>query len=166
MEAEEEARFETGMYAVPKIELDQTMQEIRELAQQIRDKKKIMKVEARIVKQSTKPILPRNTVARGRERTVAGLRKQMEDLGVDMSETEKAHFTRTRSRSKSLRSRSTSEPPAKRARVASTSRGRSVSKPPRDESGVKDVVVSFFFEIKNKLKILLLIIFFYFADES
>lgn len=144
LEAEEEARFEAGMYAVPKIELDQTMQEIRELAQQIRDKKKIMKIEARIVKQSTKPILPRNTVARGRERTVAGLRKQMEELGVDMNETEKAHFTRTRS--KSLRSRSISEPPAKRARVASTSRGRSVSKPPRDESGVKDVVM------KKKLK--------------
>ena len=142
LEAEEDNRFEAGMYAVPKIELDQTIQDIRELAQQIRDKKKIMKQEARLVKQSTKPIMPRTSVARGRERSVKGLRKQMEELGVDMSESDKAHFTRTRS--KSLRGRSLSSgPPAKKARISSTSRGRSVSKPPRDESGVKDVVVCF-----------------------
>lgn len=76
------------MYAVPKSEDDPTMKEIRELAQMIRDKRKIMKEEARLVKQSTKPIMPRNTVARSRERTVEGLRKQMEELGVDMSNSE------------------------------------------------------------------------------
>lgn len=76
------------MYAVPKIEQDESLKEIRELAQMIRDKKIIMKQEARINKQSNKPVLPRNTVARGRDRSVSGLKKQMEGLGVDMSNTE------------------------------------------------------------------------------
>ncbi|KAL0268172.1 UNVERIFIED_CONTAM: hypothetical protein PYX00_010217 [Menopon gallinae] len=141
LEEKEAARFEAGMYAVPKSEDDPTMREIRELAQMIRDKRKIMKEEARLVKQSTKPIIPRNTVARGRERTVEGLRKQMEELGVDMSNSENAHFTRTRSRSRSL-----SAIPAKRARLQSTSRARSSSRPARDEMGVKDTVM------KTKLK--------------
>lgn len=73
---------------MPKLEMDETMREIRELAQQIRDKKKIMKQDARLVKQSNKPVVPRNTPARERERSVGRLRKHMEELGVDMSETE------------------------------------------------------------------------------
>lgn len=100
LEAEESLRFETGMYAVPKIEMDENMRSIRELAQQIRDKKKIMKQESRLNRQSTKPTIPRNTAVRKRGRSVAGLREQMENLGVDMSNTENAHFTRTRSRSR------------------------------------------------------------------
>jgi nucleolar GTP-binding protein len=36
LEKEEELREEAGMYAVPKIELDQTMREIQDLARQIR----------------------------------------------------------------------------------------------------------------------------------
>ena len=88
LEAEESLREEAGMYAVPKIEEDETMKEIRELAQMIRDKKVIMKQEARINKQSNKPVLPRTTQARGRDRSVGALRKQMEGLGVDMSNTE------------------------------------------------------------------------------
>lgn len=100
LETEESLRFETGMYAVPKIEMDENMRSIRELAQQIRDKKKIMKQESRLNRQSTKPTIPRNTAVRKRGRSVAGLREQMENLGVDMSNTENAHFTRTRSRSR------------------------------------------------------------------
>lgn len=69
------------------------------------------------------------------------LKTQMEELGVDMSETENAHFTKTKTRSRSV------GPPAKRMRMdtsesRSQSRNRSVSRPPRDEQGVKDVVVS------------------------
>ncbi|KAF9805568.1 hypothetical protein SFRURICE_020953 [Spodoptera frugiperda] len=56
LEREEELRVEGGMYAVPKIELDDTMKEIRELARQIRNKKAILKDESRLVKQSTKPM--------------------------------------------------------------------------------------------------------------
>ncbi|XP_063371046.1 nucleolar GTP-binding protein 1 isoform X1 [Cydia amplana] len=132
LEREEALREEGGMYAVPKIELDETMKEIKQLAIQIRNKKAVLKDESRINKQSTKPVMPRNTRARQRDRSTTKLRDEMEKLGVDMSETKQAHFTRTRSRSRSL-----SAPAVKRARV-DVSRARSVSRPARDEQGVKD----------------------------
>ncbi|XP_045508258.1 nucleolar GTP-binding protein 1 [Colias croceus] len=132
LEREEELREAGGMYAVPKIELDQSMKEIRELAIQIRNKKAVLKDESRLVKQSTKPVMPRTSRARDRDRSTTRLRTEMEKLGVDMSDSKSAHFvTRSRSRSHSA--------PAKRARVES--RARSVSRPARDEQGVKDVAM-------------------------
>ncbi|XP_045538343.1 nucleolar GTP-binding protein 1 [Papilio machaon] len=133
LEKEEEVREAGGMYAVPKIELDETMREIRQLATQIRNKKAILKDESRLTKQSTKPVMPRTSRARARDRSTTKLRDEMEKLGVDMSETREAHFTRTVSRS---RSRSLSAPAAKRART-----DRTVSRPPRDTQGVKDVAM-------------------------
>lgn len=79
------------MYAVPKIELDETMKEIRELAQKIRDKKVIMKQEARLVKNSTKPVTPRTSTAKVRERSVGRLREQMSQLGVDVEDNEEVN---------------------------------------------------------------------------
>lgn len=64
LEREEEIREETGIYAVPKIEYDETMLEIKKLAQLIRDKKAILQVENRINKQCRKPTMPRNTSAK------------------------------------------------------------------------------------------------------
>ncbi|XP_013136079.1 PREDICTED: probable nucleolar GTP-binding protein 1 [Papilio polytes] len=133
LEKEEEVREAGGLYAVPKIELDETMREIRQLAVQIRNKKAILKDESRLTKQSTKPVMPRTSRARARDRSTTRLRDEMEKLGVDMSETQEAHFTRTQSRS---RSRSLSAPAAKRART-----DRTVSRPPRDTQGVKDVAM-------------------------
>ncbi|XP_018331683.1 nucleolar GTP-binding protein 1 [Agrilus planipennis] len=137
LEKEEEIREDTGMYAVPKIELDDTLREIKQLALQIRHKKAIMKDEARVNKQCKKPVMPRTTTARVRDRSVSKLRKDMEGLGVDMSGTENAHFTKTKGRSRSL------GPPAKRMRVdSSQSRPRSSSRvTPRNEQGVKDVIM-------------------------
>lgn len=77
-------REEAGMYTLPKQEVDETMKEIRELAQKIRDKKVIMKHEARITKNSTKPVIPRTSTAKVRERSVSRLQKQMSQLGVDV----------------------------------------------------------------------------------
>lgn len=136
LEHEEALREEAGMYAIPKIEMDETMKEVRELAQKIRDKKIIMKQDARLVKNSTKPHTPRTSTAKVRERSVSRLQRQMSDLGVDMEPNEEAHYKRTRGRSKSL-----STPPAKRMRQESQSRVRSMSRPPRDQSGVKDPLV-------------------------
>ncbi|XP_041986754.1 nucleolar GTP-binding protein 1 [Aricia agestis] len=138
LERDEALREAGGMYAVPKIELDETMREIRDLARQIRNKKAVLKDESLLRKQSTKPVMPRTSRARGRDRTADKLRDEMEKLGVDMSETKSAHFTRA-DRS---RSRSQSAAPAKRARLdASESRARSVSRPARDTQGVKDVAM-------------------------
>ncbi|XP_072755456.1 nucleolar GTP-binding protein 1-like [Anoplolepis gracilipes] len=138
LEKEEQLREEAGMYDYKVPELSETMREIKQLAKQIREKKIIMKDEARIMKASTKPIMPRTAAARVRDRSVAKLKGQMEDLGVDVEDTENAHFKRTRERS-----RSRSEPAKKRMRLESVSqsRARSMSRPPRDEMGVKDVVM-------------------------
>lgn len=87
LEAEEAVREEAGYYAVPKIEMDDTLKEIRELARQIRDKKIIMRQERAIQKNSTKPVVPRTAPAKVRDRSVSRLRSEMEELGVDMSET-------------------------------------------------------------------------------
>ncbi|XP_023019520.1 nucleolar GTP-binding protein 1 [Leptinotarsa decemlineata] len=140
LEKEEELREETGMYVVPKIELDETMEEIRKLALQIRNKKAIIKDEARINKQSRKPVMPRTAGAKVRDRSVSKLRNDMSKLGVDLADSEEAHFTKTKQRSRSM------GPPAKRMRMetsdsTSLNRSRSMSKPPRNELGVKDVAM-------------------------
>lgn len=143
LEREERLREEAGMYDYKMPELSETMREIGQLAKQIREKKAIMKDEARIQKASTKPVMPRTAAAKTRDRSVAKLKDQMEDLGIDMEDTDNAHFTKTRARSRSL-----SQPARKRMRLESVSqsRARSSSRPARDEMGVKDV------EMKTKLK--------------
>ncbi|XP_014485953.1 PREDICTED: nucleolar GTP-binding protein 1 [Dinoponera quadriceps] len=135
LEKEEQLRGETGMYDYKIPQLSETMHEIQQLAKQIREKKAIMKDEARILKASTKPVMPRTATAKVRDRSVSKLKEQMEELGVDMEDTENAHFKRTRGRSRSL-----SQPAKKRMRLESMSqsRARSSSKPARDEMGVKN----------------------------
>ncbi|CAG9860091.1 unnamed protein product [Phyllotreta striolata] len=140
LEKDEELREETGMYVVPKIELDETMQEIKRLAEQIRHKKAIIRDEARINKQSRKPVMPRTAGAKVRDRSVSKLRDSMADLGVDLSDNEESHFMNTKQRSRSL------GPPAKKRRsdaddTVSINRNRSLSKPPRNEMGIKDVAM-------------------------
>ncbi|XP_046399020.1 nucleolar GTP-binding protein 1 [Ischnura elegans] len=143
LEEEEGLKMAAGVYDPPDVKEDFSLQEIRALAKEIRDKKAIAKQEAMIRKACTKPKMPRTSAAVERGRSVTRLRKQMSELGVDMSGTEEAHFTRTKSRSRSL-----SQPPLKKIRTESLarSRSRSVSKPPRDETGIKDL------PMKMKLK--------------
>ncbi|KAL2738921.1 nucleolar GTP-binding protein 1 [Vespula squamosa] len=143
LEIEEHLREESGMYDYVKPELTETMREIAALAKQIRDKKIILKEEARIQKASTKPVMPRTAAAKVRDRSVVKLKEQMENLGVDIKNIKDANFTKKRSRS-----RSRSQVPNKKMRVefVSQSRARSVSKPARDETGVKDNAM------KTKLK--------------
>ncbi|EFA06007.1 nucleolar GTP-binding protein 1 [Tribolium castaneum] len=138
LEREEEIREETGMYVVPKIELTDTMREIKALALQIRHKKAIIRDEARVNKQCRKPAMPRNTRAKARDRSVSKLRANMEELGVDMSESKGAHFTKTK-RGASM------GPPLKKMRMEvdkpSTSvvaRSTRAVVPSRNEMGVKD----------------------------
>lgn len=134
LEQEEALREEAGFYAVPKIELDSTMRDIKNLALQIREKKEIMKQESRIRKASTKPKLPRTATSNVRGRSVGRLQEEMSRLGVEVdAESEKANFKRTRGRSRSL-----SKPAMKRMRTNSEGASRSMSRPPRDKSGVKD----------------------------
>lgn len=138
LEREEEIREETGMYVLPKLELTEVMKEIKELALQIRHKKAILKEEARVNKQSRKPVVPRTAPAKGRGRSVQKLRKEMEQLGVDVSNTKNAHFTKTKSRSQST------GPLSKKMKmdVDKTANSKRVVKLNRNDMGVKDVAVS------------------------
>lgn len=131
LEREEALREAAGMYDKEESDDEQT-KEIRQLAQQIRDKKKILQIESRLKKASTKPVLPRT--ARSRDRSVGRLRKSMEELGVDMDGTKGAHFTRSNSVVRAGRSHS-----LKRKREDSQGVVRSSSRVPRDQSGVRDV---------------------------
>ena len=129
LEKEEEAREAAGYYDSEESEEDTGMEEIRELAGKIRYKKACMK-EAQKLDNTTKPVMPRNTVAKKRERSVSRLKREFEDLGVDMKDKEDSHFNRSRSAAR----------PKKRAKmeVDGTSKTRSLSRVPRDQSGVKN----------------------------
>lgn len=136
LEEEEGMRFEAGVYDYKVPTLTATMKEITELAKQIREQKIILKDESRINKASTKPVMPRTAACKTRGRSVGRLREQMEDLGIDMDDSEDKHYTKTRARSRSL-----SGPAKKRQRmesVVSKDRNRSVSRAPRDTLGIKD----------------------------
>ncbi|RZC42005.1 nucleolar GTP-binding protein 1 [Asbolus verrucosus] len=140
LEREEEIREETGMYVVPKIELDETMRQVKALALQIRHKKAIIKDEARVNKQSRKPVMPRTAGAKVKNRSVVKLRNEMANLGLDMENTKDAHFTKTKSRSRSL------GPPAKKVKMdvdnsKLSTRLMSLSKPSRNDLGIKDVAM-------------------------
>ncbi|CAG0887719.1 unnamed protein product [Cyprideis torosa] len=128
LEAEEEARIKAGMYDEELSSDDEEGKEIAALAQKIRDKKKVMKIESNLKKSSTKPVLPRT--ARKRERSVSRLRSEMSELGMEETEN--------------IRGRSKSKPTsAKRQRLSASVEGRSRSRSasrvtPRDQSGVRD----------------------------
>jgi len=128
LEKEEEAREQAGFYDSEESEEDEAYEEIKELAGKIRYKKAVMKQD-RVIDKTTKPIMPRTTIAKKRERSVSKLKREFEELGVDMKDTKGAHFTRTRSASR----------PAKRSKMEVDGRVRSASRLPRDQSGVKDV---------------------------
>jgi len=85
LEEEEHLREMSGMYDYQVPELSQAMREIMEMAKKIREQKIIMKEEARVIKASTKPIIPRTKI---RDRSVVQLKEQMENLGVDMTDTQ------------------------------------------------------------------------------
>jgi len=128
LEKEEEAREAAGFYDSEESEEDECYDEIKELAGKIRAKKQMMKQD-QIIDNTTKPVMPRNTIAKKRERSVSKLKREFEELGVDMKDTDNAHFTRT--------SRSVSRP-NKRAKMEVDGKTRSASRVPRDQSGVKD----------------------------
>ena len=126
---EEELRIEAGIYDKEEDDDDEETKEIHRLANKIREKKKIISIESKM-RTGVKPPLPR--AARKRERSVSRLRCEFEELGVDMSGTEKAHFARF------ARSTSKSRSPIKKARCDSQGRVSSSSRAtPRDQSGIR-----------------------------
>lgn len=145
LEHEEGLREEAGMYVKPDLSIDDTMKEIRDMASQIRLKRFLLRDERRLASKKNKAVIPRNKIPRVKDRSVSKLRDTMENLGVDMSGTETANFTKKvidvrRSQikvgSKKLLDKESS------AIVRST--GEKLKRAlPRHEGGIKNVVVSF-----------------------
>merc|ERR1719411_1561576 len=93
LEKEEEARERSGFYDSEESEEDESYAEIKELVRKIRYKKGQLKM-SRLIDGTNKSRMPRDTLAKKRERSVSRLKREFEDLGVDMSESKGSNFTR------------------------------------------------------------------------
>ncbi|KAG8443359.1 hypothetical protein GDO86_011964 [Hymenochirus boettgeri] len=130
LEKEEELKEAAGEYDSDIESDDEEMDNIRNLAAQIREKKKLKILESK-EKDTQGPRLPRTAKKLQRK----SLEKEMSSLGLDMADKDKTHYA-VQARSRSLqrkRKRDESEPPV------SATRARSSSKAPRDQSGMRDV---------------------------
>ncbi|KAI8038638.1 nucleolar GTP-binding protein 1 [Drosophila gunungcola] len=95
LERAEGLREESGIYTVPDMSMDETLKEIREMAKQIRGKRFELRDEKRLSSRKNKPVIPRNKQPKVRDRSVQKLVSTMEGLGVDMSGSENANFTKS-----------------------------------------------------------------------
>ncbi|XP_013398687.1 nucleolar GTP-binding protein 1 [Lingula anatina] len=129
LEKEEELREKAGAYDSDESLEDEEMKDIRATAKKIRETKKIMIMEKREKKTIQKPRLPRTAIRRQKK----DLESQMADMGVDMADDE-GHYA-------NVRTRSVSRKPLKRKHEETLSHTRSASRPPRDQSGVRDGVM-------------------------
>ncbi|XP_069911079.1 GTP-binding protein 4 isoform X4 [Oryctolagus cuniculus] len=131
LEKEEELRTAAGEYDSDSESEDEEMVEIRQLAKQIREKKKLKILQSK-EKNTQGPRMPRT--AKKVQKT--DLENEMRSLGVDMDNKDNAHYAVQARRSRSVtrkRKREESVPPS------SVVRSRSCSRTPRDVSGLRDV---------------------------
>jgi nucleolar GTP-binding protein len=95
LEIEEGLRLESGFYDAPKLNIDETLQEIRDMAKQIRHKRFVLRDNKRLAPRSDKPKIPRHKLPHVRDRKVKKLKNTMEELGVDMSQSENSNFNKS-----------------------------------------------------------------------
>lgn len=95
LEREEGMRLESGYYEPPKLNIDETLQEIRDMARQIRTKRFVLRDNKRLAPRADKPKIPRHKLPHVRERKVEKLKNTMEELGVDMSKKEDSNFKKS-----------------------------------------------------------------------
>ncbi|KAM9228848.1 GTP-binding protein 4 isoform 2-T2 [Dugong dugon] len=131
LEKEEELRTAAGEYDSDSESEDEEMMEIRQLAKQIREKKKLKILQSK-EKNTQGPRMPRT--AKKVQRKV--LENQMRSLGVDMDDKDSAHYAVQARRSRSVTRKRKREDSAPRSSLA---RSRSCSRTPRDVSGLRDV---------------------------
>uniref|UniRef100_A0A8C4IDQ7 Nucleolar GTP-binding protein 1 n=1 Tax=Dicentrarchus labrax TaxID=13489 RepID=A0A8C4IDQ7_DICLA len=130
LEKEEELKERAGEYDSDDESEDEDMQEIRVLAKQIREKKQLLIVQSKD-KDVHGPRMPRTTTKVERKK----LEKEMGELGLDMNDKDDSHYAQQARRSRSItkkRKREASAPPT------SKTRSQSASRPPRDQSGIRD----------------------------
>ncbi|XP_061550809.1 nucleolar GTP-binding protein 1 [Phycodurus eques] len=131
LEKEEELKERAGEYDSDDESEDEEMQEIRLMAKQIREKKHLMILESK-EKDVHGPRMPR-TATKVERKT---LEKEMSDLGLDMSDKNNSHYVEQARRSRSVTRKRKRE--ASAAPPASKTRSQSASRPPRDQSGLRD----------------------------
>ncbi|KAG8516596.1 Nucleolar GTP-binding protein 1 [Galemys pyrenaicus] len=134
LEKEEELRTAAGEYDSDSESEDEEMAEIRQLAKQIREKKKLKILQSK-EKNTQGPRMPR-TAKKASFVQRNDLENEMRSLGVDMDDKDNAHYAVQARRSRSVtrkRKREDSVPPS------SVTRSRSCSRTPRDVSGLRDV---------------------------
>jgi len=134
LEKEEELREQAGVYDSDE-EVGSDYEEVHELATKIRSKKKVMKIDSQKRKNKTTATMPRTSRGNKRSRSVSGLRGEMSELGVDMTDVDDTHFVAV---AVAQRERSQSRPRVKKARTNSEGQVVSSNKTPRDQLGVTD----------------------------
>ncbi|KAK5889532.1 hypothetical protein CesoFtcFv8_015528 [Champsocephalus esox] len=133
LEQEEELKEKAGEYDSDEESEDEEMQEIRVLAKQIREKKQLLVATSK-EKDIHGPRMPRTTSKVER----AKLEKEMGGLGLDMTDKDDSHYAQNARRSRSVtkkRKRDVSVVPT------SKTRSQSASRPPRDQSGLRDATM-------------------------
>merc|ERR1712002_722011 len=143
LEKEEDMREKAGFYNNDSESEDEDMREIRELASQIRDKRKIMLQEGGERRSIQKPRLPRGA----KPKSEKDFLQEMNGLGIEVDD-QKQHFKRTKSRGRSIvrkdLKRKSSDamevdgPTNSVARSKSTHRSASHLPRTRDQSGLRD----------------------------
>merc|ERR1719435_565312 len=143
LEKEEDIREKAGFYNNDSESEDEDMREIRELASQIRDKRKIMLQEGGEKRSVQKPRLPRGV----KPKSEKDFLQEMNGLGIEVDD-QKQHFKRTKSRGRSIvrkdLKRKSSDamevdgPTNSVARSKSTHRSASHLSRTRDQSGLRD----------------------------
>jgi len=134
LEKEEELREQAGVYDSDE-EVGSDYEEVHELATKIRSKKKVMKIDSQKRKNKTTATMPRTSRGNKRSRSVSGLRGEMSELGVDMTDVDDTHFVAV---AVAQRERSQSRPRVKKARTNSEGQVVSSNKTPRDQLGVTE----------------------------
>lgn len=149
LEREEGIRDEAGFYDAQDMTIDDTLKEIRELAGQIRLKRFQLRDDRRLSSKKNKSVIPRNKQPRVRDRSVTKLKETMENLGVDMSGTEKANFTKKvvdiRRGKVPVGGKKVALPDKETSAVVRKTGLPLKRAPPRDHQGVRDTMVSFIF---------------------
>lgn len=96
LEIEEGLRMEAGFYEPPQLNIDETLQEIRDMAKQIRHKRFVLRDNKRLAPKSDRPKIPRHKLPHVRARKAEKLKDTMEELGVDMSQMENSNFNKSK----------------------------------------------------------------------
>jgi nucleolar GTP-binding protein len=157
LERDEGMRLESAFYEPPKLNMDDTLAEIRDMARQIRTKRFILRDNKKLAPRADKPKIPRHKLSHTRDRKAENLQSTMEELGVDMSGAEGANFNKNKiTMRKSIVGGSVPKRKDKEEMAVVKSTGQALKRRhPKHELGLSNAIVSCeFFLIKKSVLII------------